>query len=46
VALYGEMIDRGDGIYMYKDTNALTPSFNMWQIDCLQLVEKITALKK
>lgn len=46
VALYGEMVDRGDGIYMYKDTNALTPGFNMWQIDCMQLIEKITALKK
>ena len=46
VALYGEMVDRGDGVYMYKDTNALTPGFNMWQIDCIQLIEKITALKK
>lgn len=46
VALYGEMVDRGDGIYMYKDTNALTPGFNMWQIDCMQLIEKITALNK
>ncbi len=34
VALFGEMVDRGDGVYVYKDPNKLTPGFQMSQADC------------
>lgn len=37
VALFGEMVDRGDGVYIYKDKTKLTPSAVMWQMDCEQL---------
>jgi len=38
---YGEMIARGDGVYVYKDKNKLTfgPSFE--QVSCADLDEKI-----
>lgn len=39
VALFGEMVDRGDGVYVYKDKTQLTPSNTMWQKDCGELNE-------
>lgn len=42
VALFGEMTDRGDGTYVYKDLTHLTPGFQMSQIDCDQLQEAKT----
>lgn len=40
VALFGEMVDRGDGVYVYKDANNLTPGFQMSQVDCEKLFER------
>jgi hypothetical protein len=40
VALGGEMIDRGDGTYIYKDTTKLTPGLEMSQIDCEKLQDQ------
>lgn len=45
VALFGEMIDKGDGIYVYKDATKLTPGFQMSQTDCEVLDEKIIVEK-
>ncbi len=36
-AMFGEMIDRGDGVYVYRDVSKLTPGFQMSQIDCESL---------
>lgn len=36
-AQFGEMIDRGDGTYLYKDTTNLTNGFQMSQVDCTDL---------
>jgi len=41
VAFFGEKIDRGDGVYVYKDKNALIPSNTMWQKDCMDLQEML-----
>ena len=41
VALFGEMVDRGDGVYVYKDMTKLTPGFQMSQVDCESFVKKI-----
>ena len=43
--LFGEMLDRGDGIYVYKDVSKLTPGFQMWQIDCEKLDDMIVVEK-
>ena len=45
VALFGEMVDRGDGVYVYKDTTKLTPGFQMSQTDCEMLDDKIIVEK-
>lgn len=45
VALFGEMIDRGDGVYVYKDATKLTPGFQMSQTDCESLDDKIIVEK-
>lgn len=45
VALFGEMIDKGDGVYVYKDTTKLTSGFQMSQIDCEALDDKIIVEK-
>lgn len=46
VALYGEMFDRGDGVYVYKDKNKLLPGgITLSQIDCDSLDEKINIEK-
>ncbi len=37
VALFGEMVDKGDGTYAYKDKTKVTPGFPMWQMDCATL---------
>jgi len=39
VAFFGEKMDRGDGVYVYKDKTALVPSNTMWQQDCESLNE-------
>jgi|GEM_PF-3213593 len=39
-ALFGEMVDRGDGVYVYKDTENLTKEFQMSEIDCSLLNKK------
>ncbi|MFA6177864.1 MAG: hypothetical protein WC694_03170 [Candidatus Paceibacterota bacterium] len=41
VVFFGEMIDRGDGVYVYKDVTKLTPGFQMSQIDCESLDDRI-----
>ncbi len=41
-ALFGEMVNRGDGVYVYKDQTKLTPGITMPQIDCGQLVKILT----
>lgn len=39
VDFYGEMVDRGDGVYVYKDANKLTPGlYQMPRIDCEALI--------
>lgn len=38
---FGEMIDRGDGVYVYKDKNSLYYQKSMSQIDCDSLDEKL-----
>lgn len=45
VALFGEMIDRGDGVYVYKDATKLTAGFQMSQTDCEALNDKIIVEK-
>jgi len=42
---FGEMVDRGDGVYVYKDKSKLTYIDSMGQIDCLYLDEKISVEK-
>ncbi len=41
VALFGEMVDKDDGTYVYKDTTKLTPGFQMSQVDCVALDERV-----
>lgn len=45
VALFGEMVDRGDGVYVYKDTDKLSAGFQMSQTDCEALDDKIIVEK-
>ncbi|MFN4181510.1 MAG: hypothetical protein ACK4FA_02350 [Candidatus Paceibacteria bacterium] len=40
VALFGEMVDRGDGVYVYKDKTKVTPGFLMGQVDCESMQER------
>lgn len=40
VTLGGEMMDRGDGTYVYKDATLLTPGLQMSQIDCESLQDQ------
>jgi hypothetical protein len=42
---FGEMIDRGDGVYIYKDKENLTYLNSMNQIDCDTLDEKVLVEK-
>ena len=42
---FGEMINRGDGVYVYKNKENLTYSKSMGQIDCETLDEKILVEK-
>ena len=39
-ALFGEMVDRGDGVYIYKDTNKLTYGENMTDVACNDLDDR------
>lgn len=41
VALFGEMMDRGDGTYVYRDASTATPGFPMAQVDCDTLAERL-----
>lgn len=45
VVFFGEMIDRGDGVYVYKDDTKLTGGFQMSQTDCESLRDKIIVEK-
>lgn len=45
VALFGEMIDKGDGVYIYKEGTKLTSGFQMSQTDCEALDDKIIVEK-
>ena len=45
VAMFGEMVDRGDGVYLYKDKRNLTPGFNLSQVSCEDL-DEILAVEK
>ena len=38
---FGELIDRGDGVYVYKDINNLTYIKSMPQMDCVNMDEKL-----
>jgi hypothetical protein len=40
-AQFGEMVDRGDGTYIYKDVTKLTNGFQMSQVDCEILDERL-----
>ncbi len=42
---YGEMVDRGDSVYVYKDKNNLTFIKAIPQIDCTKLDEKLSVEK-
>lgn len=39
---FGEMIDRGDGVYVYKDKTKLFYIKSMDQVDCVALDEKLS----
>ena len=43
VALFGEMMDRGDGVYVYKNPNSLTGGFQMSQVDCDTLDKNVSS---
>jgi len=45
VTFWGEMVEGGEGVYVYKDLNNLTPSETMSQIDCDALNEKLEVQK-
>ena len=45
VALFGEMVDRGDGTYVYKDAAHLTPGFRMSQTSC-ELMKEMFSVEK
>ena len=38
---FGEMVDRGDGVYLYKDKTNLYYIDGMWQMGCEDLDEKL-----
>ncbi len=40
-AQFGEMVDRGDGTYVYKDATKLTNGFQMSQTDCELLDDQV-----
>lgn len=42
---YGEMVDQGNNVYSYKDTNNLSYTKAMNQIDCESLDEKLSVEK-
>ncbi len=45
VALFGEMVNRGDGVYVYKDAAKFIPGFQMSQIDCEALDDRVIVEK-
>lgn len=45
-AYFGEMVDRGDGVYIYKDKSKLKNGPTMFQIYCGDLDEILTAEEK
>ncbi len=42
---FGPMVDRGDGVYIYKDTNKLTYGENMTDVACNDLDDRSTVEK-
>ncbi|HPS21673.1 MAG TPA: hypothetical protein PLO44_02600 [Candidatus Paceibacterota bacterium] len=42
---FGEMVDRGDGVYVYKDKNSLKYGPELSQISCEDLQEKLSVEK-
>ncbi len=44
-AVFGEMMDRGDGVYIYADKTDLSFGPSMWQIDCDSIDEMILVEK-
>lgn len=45
IAYFGEVVDRGDGVYVFKDKKNLYPQDKMMTINCLDLEEKINVEK-
>jgi hypothetical protein len=37
---FGEMVDRGDGVYVYKDSKNISYSLNLTDVSCLDLTER------
>jgi hypothetical protein len=37
---FGEMVDRGDGVYVYKDATQLTYGMSMTDVACMDLIER------
>lgn len=38
---FGEMVDRGDGVYVYKDPNNLSYTLNLTDVSCSDLAERV-----
>jgi len=45
VAGFGEMVDRGDGVYVYKDKNKLSYGSTLVQVSCEDIDEMIAVEK-
>lgn len=37
---FGEMVDRGDGVYIYKDPKNIAYNLNLTDVSCMDLVER------
>jgi len=44
-AMFGEMVDRGDGVYIYKDPNKFSYSMDMNDVACSDLDDRIMVEK-
>lgn len=42
---FGEMVDRGDGVYVYKDASKITYGESMTDVSCNDLSERVTVEK-
>ncbi len=45
IAYFGEVIERSDGVYVFKNKDSLYPQEKMQKMDCLELGEKINVEK-